>query len=69
MVWCCKLTGVTPDQIDYVPDDLTKHPPHGFDKKTPGLKEALVAVAKESVTNALANPYEITQSKLTTAPQ
>ena len=69
MLWTCKLTGVTPDQIKFVTDDLTKYPPHNFDEKTPGLKEALVAVAKESVANALANPYEVTPSKLTEAPK
>ena len=70
MMWTCKLLGVTPDQIKYVPEDgLLANPPHGFDKDTPGLSEALVAVAKESVANALANPYEVTPSKLTEAPK
>ena len=70
MMWTCKLLGVTPDQIKYVPKDgLLENPPHGFDKDTPGLSEALVAVAKESVANALANPYEVTPSKLTEAPK
>ena len=69
IMWCCKLTGVTPDQINYVPDGLLENPPHGFDKNMPGLKEALVKVARESAKNALANPYEVTQSQYTTMPQ
>ena len=64
MVWTCKITGLRPDQISYVPDDLLKNPPHNFDANTPGLQDAMVRVAKESVANALDHPYEVTESKI-----
>ncbi|MBR2977165.1 MAG: DUF4886 domain-containing protein [Oscillospiraceae bacterium] len=68
MATCCTLTGVTPDQINYVPTDLLKDTPAGLNKDAPGLQEALVKVARESVTNMLAKPYEVTQSQYKTAP-
>ena len=37
--------------------------------ETVAIKEALVKVARESAKNALANPYEVTQSQYTTMPQ
>ena len=64
---CCMLTGVTPEQITYAPD-LLKNIPAGLSKDTPGMQEALEKVARESVTNMLAKPYEVTQSQFTTAP-
>ena len=67
MVVANALTGVTPDQIKYAPD-LTKEPPAGIAADTPNLQETLVKIAKESVQNALAKPYEITQSQYKTLP-
>ena len=67
MTVCCKLTGVTPDQIKYLPETLLEYLPEGLSKDTPGILEKLGEVARESVTNALAKPYEITQSRFTTA--
>ena len=69
MTVCCILTGATPDQIKYVPNLLKKNVPAGLSADTPGLQEALEKVAKEAVTNALAKPFEFTQSAYTTAPK
>ncbi|MBR3850131.1 MAG: DUF4886 domain-containing protein, partial [Oscillospiraceae bacterium] len=73
MTVACTLTGTTPDQISYVPDAIVDRKEKGFeiagvDRTKPGVREALEKVAKESVRNALAKPYEITQSQYTTAP-
>jgi hypothetical protein len=72
MTVCCKLTGATPDQISYVPETLAADKKDyqipGVNYESPALKETLVKIAKESVTNALAKPYELTQSAFTTAP-
>ena len=72
MTMCCNLTGVTPDQITYVPDGLVSDAKNykigDLDMGAPGLKEKLVEVAKESVKNALEKPFEITRSQYTTAP-
>ena len=68
MAVCCTLTGVDPDKITYVPDSLMKNVPEGLNKEAPTMKDTLVAIAKESVKNALAKPYEITQSQYTKAP-
>ena len=72
MVWCCKLTGVDPDKITYLPETLVQNKKdykiEGLDMSAPGLLEALGKVARESVKNALAKPFEITQSQYTTAP-
>lgn len=53
LIWYAKITGGSVDIIDWVP---TKYPtiPVAFD------------VMRESVKNALANPYEITPSKIAT---
>ncbi|MBR2366326.1 MAG: DUF4886 domain-containing protein [Oscillospiraceae bacterium] len=67
MATCCTLTGVTPDQIKYVPD-LVKNAPAGVNKEAAGLQELLEKVARESVTNMLAKPFEVTQSQYKTAP-
>ncbi|MBQ3071950.1 MAG: DUF4886 domain-containing protein [Oscillospiraceae bacterium] len=67
MTWCCALTGCSPEQITLT-DKLLKYPPRGFDANTPGLLDALVKVAQESVANALAKPFEVTQSKYKTFP-
>ncbi|MBR2978156.1 MAG: DUF4886 domain-containing protein [Oscillospiraceae bacterium] len=61
MTVACTLTGAKPEQIKYTPD-FTKNLPAGLTADTPNLAAALEKVAKESVTNALAKPYEITQS-------
>ncbi|MBQ3072159.1 MAG: DUF4886 domain-containing protein, partial [Oscillospiraceae bacterium] len=61
MTVACTLTGAKPEQIKYTPD-FTKNIPAGLTADTPNLAAALEKVAKESVTNALAKPYEITQS-------
>ena len=53
MTVCCSLTGVDPAKLTYAPDTLTK---------------GQVAVAKESVANALKAPLEITQSKIMSEP-
>ena len=64
---CCTLTGCSPEQITVQNDAaLLKEIPAGLSKDMPGIKDQLVRVAHESVKNALANPYEITQSKITT---
>ena len=72
MVVCCKLTGVTPEQITYVPEKLAQDKKdfqiEGVNYAAPELQETLLKVARESVTNALAKPYEMTQSQFTTAP-
>ena len=66
MIWCCKLTGVSPESITWYPEDrIMKYIPKGQSADTPGLAEKLRQVAVESVANALANPYEVTQSKIT----
>ena len=73
MTVCCKLTGVDPDKITYLPEAIVQDKKDftipGLDMKAPGLLEALGKVARESVKNALAKPYEVTQSALTTAPK
>ncbi|MBR2897276.1 MAG: hypothetical protein IKC04_05270, partial [Oscillospiraceae bacterium] len=70
--WCCKLTGADPDKITYLPEDLVldkkQYSIAGLDMSNPKLLEALGKVAKESVKNALAKPYEVTPSQYTTAP-
>ncbi|MBR2977197.1 MAG: DUF4886 domain-containing protein [Oscillospiraceae bacterium] len=72
MTWCCKLTGADPDKITYLPEDLVldkkEYSIAGLDMSNPKLLEALGKVARESVRNAIANPYEITPSQYTTAP-
>ncbi len=72
LTWCCMLTKVDPDQIAYLPETLVKdekdYKLEGLDMTNPGLLEALGKVARESVRNAIAKPYEITQSQYTTAP-
>ena len=72
LTWCCKLTGVDPDKITYLPETLVQdkkdYKIEGLDMSAPGLLEALGKVARESVKNALAKPFEITQSQYTTAP-
>ncbi|MBR2977367.1 MAG: hypothetical protein IKC50_03725, partial [Oscillospiraceae bacterium] len=68
MTVCCTLTGVDPDKITYAPESLLKNLPEGLNKEAPGMQETLVKIAKESVKNALAKPYEITQSQYKTAP-
>ena len=72
MTVCCELTGCTPEQITYVPSALAKDKAgfriEGVNYAAPELQETLVKIAKESVTNMLAKPYEVTQSTFTTAP-
>ncbi|MDO4845537.1 MAG: DUF4886 domain-containing protein, partial [Oscillospiraceae bacterium] len=68
MTVCCTLTGCKPEQIDYLPEAILDEMPEGLSKDTPGILEKLGEVARESVANALARPYEVTQSKFTTAP-
>jgi len=68
MTVCCTLTGVDPDKIAYAPDSLISQLPEGLNKDAPGMKETLVKIAKESVKNALAKPYEATPSQYKTAP-
>ena len=72
MTVCCTLTGVDPDTITYLPDAIAQEKKNytipGQDMKAPGLKEALGKVARESVKNALAKPYEVTQSQYKTMP-
>ena len=72
MVLCCKLTGVDPDTLTYLPDaivqDKKDYTIPGQNMKAPGLKEALGKVARESVKNAIAKPFEVTQSQNTVAP-
>ena len=40
----------------------------GVNYEAPELQETLLKIARESVTNALAKPYEVTQSQYTKAP-
>ena len=68
MTVCCTLTGVDPEKITYAPDSLLTNLPEGLNKDAPGMKETLVKIAKESVKNALAKPYEATPSQYKTAP-
>ena len=68
MTVCCKLTGVSPDQLTYLPESLLDNLPEGLDKNTPGLLDTLGKIARESVKNTMAKPYEITQSTYTTKP-
>ena len=72
MTWCCKLTGVDPDKLTYLPDALVQDKKNftirDLNMTAPGLLEALGKVAKESVANAIAKPFEITQSKNTVKP-
>jgi len=72
MVWACKLTGADPDTITYLPKELVQDKNQysiaGLDMKKEGLIEALGKVARESVKNALAKPFEVTQSQYKTAP-
>ena len=72
MIWCCKMTGADPDKITYLPESLVKDVKDvaipGQDMSNPGLLEALGKVARESVKNALAKPFEVTPSRYTTLP-
>ncbi|MBR3850140.1 MAG: DUF4886 domain-containing protein [Oscillospiraceae bacterium] len=72
MTWCCKLTGADPDQIKYLPEaivaDKKQYSIAGLDMSNPKLLEAFGKVAKESVKNALAKPFEVTPSQYKTAP-
>lgn len=53
LTWTCKITGVSPYDIAYNP--------------VPGsINEDMVSVARESVKNALAVPYGVTKSEITT---
>ena len=53
LTWACKITGVSPDAISY-------NPSHS------AINDDMLAVARESVANALAEPLAVTQSKITT---
>ncbi|MBR3850139.1 MAG: DUF4886 domain-containing protein, partial [Oscillospiraceae bacterium] len=64
----CTLTGCSPDQISYLPEELLEYMPGELSKDKPGILEAFGKVAKESVKNALAKPYEVTPSQYKTAP-
>ena len=48
--------------------DKKQYAIEGVDMSNPNLLEALGKGARESVKNALAKPFEITQSQYTTAP-
>ena len=66
MMWCCMLTGVKPESITWYPEDrILANIPRGQSADTPGIAEKLRQVAVESVQNALATPYDVTQSKIT----
>ena len=61
--WYCTLTGrqVTELQLDVIPGFL-RH--NAADQKTDlALTETQKAIVLESVQNALANPYQVTQSQ------
>ena len=68
MTVCCSLLECSPDLITNLPSGLLTYIPAGLSADTPGMKEALAQVARESVKNARAHPWEITQSQYTTAP-
>ncbi len=53
LTWACKITGVSPDAISY-------NPSHS------AINDDMLAVARESVANALSEPLAVTQSKITT---
>lgn len=53
LCWACKITGVSPDAISY-------NPSHS------AINDDMLAVARESVANALSEPLAVTQSKITT---
>jgi hypothetical protein len=64
MTACCRLTGVDPAQITYRPDsNLLTNMPAGLSAETPNIVKTLENIAKESVRNAIAHPYEVTQSQ------
>ena len=65
---CATLTGVDPAQIAYRPDsNLKSNMPEGLSADMPNILNRLETVAKESARNAVAHPYEITQSRYTDA--
>ena len=53
LTWACKLTGRDPGDIGYNPAPSS-------------INADMTAVARESVKNALAKPYEVTESKIKT---
>ncbi|MBO4323011.1 MAG: DUF4886 domain-containing protein [Clostridia bacterium] len=53
LTWACAITGVSPDSVSYNPVPSA-------------INSDMVAVAKESVRNALANKYEVTESAIKT---
>ncbi|MBP5270337.1 MAG: DUF4886 domain-containing protein, partial [Clostridia bacterium] len=52
LTWGCKITGVSPYDIAYNPAPAA-------------INDDMLKVARESVANALAEPYTVTQSKIT----
>ena len=56
LTWFAFFTGADPSTVDWVPSDYEQ-------KVTEGLE-----AVRESVTNALKEPYNITQSEYSTPP-
>ncbi|MBR2080334.1 MAG: DUF4886 domain-containing protein [Oscillospiraceae bacterium] len=61
---CCTLTGCSPEEITYIPSGLMTNLSKEFSDIS-GMQDLLVKLARESVTNTLAKPYEITPSSFT----
>ncbi len=61
---CCTLTGCSPEEITYIPSGLMTNLSKEFSDIS-GMREILVSLARESVTNTLKKPYEITPSSFT----
>lgn len=66
-VWFCRLEGVPADtfKLNYIPDALTKTYTQSGDIQ---LNESMMQVLEESVRNACATPFQVTQSQYTEAP-
>ena len=66
-VWFCRLEGIPTEtfKLDYIPDALTKTYTQSGDIQ---LNESMMQVLEESVRNACATPFQVTQSQYTEAP-
>ena len=66
-VWFCRLEGIPTEtfKLNYIPDALTKTYTQSGDIQ---LNESMMQVLEESVRNACATPFQVTQSQYTEAP-
>lgn len=70
-LWLCKLTGKSIDEMKIdgaIPASMLTDDMMRLGKMDLVLTEAQKQILVESITNAFANPYEMTQSQYTTAP-